>query len=118
MATPLSRMPEAAKATRPASPPGAGSTARTASTASPTTTTLLRVPSPGRSRSGTQASSTSAPTTIVTVPSDHPSCRDSPWWSTSQGITPSDDRTISAIETPYSTSPAYSCTSRRGRRPC
>src|SRR5829696_4641135 len=107
-------MPAAAKAARPGSPPGAGSTARTASTASPTTTTLLRVPRPGRSRSGIQASSTSAPTTIVTDPSDHPSRRDSPWWRTSHGITPSEDRTISAIDTPYRTSPAYSCASRRG----
>ena len=41
-----------------------------------------------------------APTTIVTTPSDQPSCRDRPWWRTSQGITPSEERTISAIDTP------------------
>ncbi|MGY1984651.1 hypothetical protein ACI792_00325 [Blastococcus sp. SYSU DS0669] len=64
------------------------------------TRTLLTVPSPGRWRSGIHASSTSAPTAIVTVPSDHPSRPASPWCSTSQGITPSAERTRSAIEAP------------------
>ena len=80
--------------------PGAGTTASAASTARPITTTLLTVPSPGRCRSGIQASSTSAPTTIATVPIDQPSRPARPWCSTSQGMLPSVERSMSAIETP------------------
>jgi hypothetical protein len=64
------------------------------------TTTLLTVPSPGRSRSGIQASRTSAPTAIVTVPIDRSTWPASPWCSTSHGMTPSSERTSSAIDRP------------------
>jgi hypothetical protein len=68
--------------------------------------TLLSVPRPGRWRSGIQASSTSAPTTIETTPMDQPIRVDRPWCRTSHGMLPSIDRMISAIEAPYSASPA------------
>jgi hypothetical protein len=106
VASAFSAIPAVASAIRTHSAPGAGRTASTASTTTPTRTTLLRVPTPGRSRSGTQHSSTSAPTTMVTVPSDQSSRRARPWCSTSHGMTPSEARTSSAIEIPKPTRPA------------
>ena len=64
------------------------------------TATLEIVPSPGRSCSGHQASSTSALTITMTTPNGSPSRSASPWWSTSQGMFPSPERIIIAIETP------------------
>ena len=100
VATALSRMPPVASAIRPAIASTCGTSASAVSTATPMTTTLLTVPSPGRWRSGIQQRSTSPPTTTVTVPSDHPSRWDRPWCSTSHGMLPSADRIISAIEAP------------------
>ena len=106
VATAFSSTPATTRATRRAIPSTCGRTARDASTASPITSTLLTVPTPGRCRSGIHSSSTSAPTTIETVPSEPPMLRATPWCRTSHGITPSRARTSSAIENPYSTRPA------------
>jgi hypothetical protein len=100
VATALSSTPPARRQIRSGSASGAATTASVASTATPMTTTLLTVPSPGRWRSGIQASSTSAPTRIDTTPMVQPSRSARPWCSTSQGMLPSVDRMISAMEAP------------------
>jgi hypothetical protein len=105
VATAFSTTPSTTSSTRDHIASTVGSTASEASTARPMTTTLLTVPTPGFCRNGIHSSSTRAPTTIVTVPIDQPTVRETPWCSTSQGVTPSPERTSSAIESPKSTSP-------------
>ncbi len=105
VASAFSAMPAARKPARTAIGPGAGSTVSAALAASPTSTTLLTVPNPGRCRSGTQASSTSAPTAITAQPNRMPSTRATPWFSTSQGDRPSLAWTISAMLTPNAARP-------------
>ncbi len=90
-----------------------GSSQSPVSTEMPTSTTLLTVPTPGHWRSGIQASRTTAPVSTVTVPKLIGSCRVTPWWKTSHGSKPTAARIITAIEKPYSQSPA----NRAVRRP-
>src|SRR5919107_488584 len=88
-------MPERSSVQRAAASCGGPSSARQSSRASPTTTTLLSVPSPGRWRGGIHSSITSAPAMQTQRPVPMPVWRESPWWSTSHGSLPSSDRMIS-----------------------
>ena len=68
---------------------GAGSTASVASTASPITTTLLTVPTPGRCRSGIQQQQHErADDDRDRCRASQPRWRARPWCSTSHGMTP------------------------------
>lgn len=78
VATPHSTTPPTRQATRPGQLDVCGSTARPTSSETPTSTTLLIVPSPGRCRSGIHNSSTAAPTMITSAPMDSLACRARP----------------------------------------
>jgi hypothetical protein len=100
VATPLSTTPDTSSTMRSHMADGVGISQSAASTARPTTTTLLTVPMPGRCRSGIHSSSTTAPVAITTVPNDTGRCLATPWWNTSHGSRPSRARIISAMLVP------------------
>ncbi len=106
VAAPFSTIPDAIRATRTAMPRASGTTASVASIATPITSTLETVPSPGRCRSGIHSSSTAAPTAVSTTPMDSPVRSDRPWCRTFHGSSPSPDRTSSAELAPYRARPA------------
>ena len=108
VATPHSSTPAAMQPILAAHPETRGNVARLTFIDSPTSTTLLTVPTPGRCRSGIQNSRTAAPTMMVRVPISRPACRARPWWKTSHGSRPSPERTCRAPDRPYSHSPTYS----------
>ncbi|HEY0012435.1 MAG TPA: hypothetical protein VGB79_06225 [Allosphingosinicella sp.] len=58
------------------------------------------VPMPGRWRSGIQRRSTTPPVSASTVPKLSPVFSATPWWKTSQGLSPSPARTRMAMATP------------------
>ncbi len=93
LASPHSKIPPSISGIRQASRALAGSSASVAFIELPTSTTLLTVPRPGHCRSGIQPSSTTAPTMIETVPIASPVCEAMPWCKTSQGSSPSPERT-------------------------
>ena len=74
--------------------------------ATDTMTTLKRVPSPGRSRSGTHSASTTRPRTRTAVPMDQCVCSAIPWASVVHGLTPSPDAMASACPVPNTQLPA------------
>ena len=74
--------------------------------ATDTMTTLNRVPSPGRSRSGIHSASTTRPRTSTAVPMDQCVCSAIPWASVVHGLTPSPDAMASACPVPNTQLPA------------
>lgn len=118
LATPFSAMPASTMPTRAASGSSGSrsSSARNGSMRTPISTTFATVPMPGFCRSGHQASRIRTLSTIVTVPRDQPTCRATPWLSTSHGMLPSPVWTSRAIEAAYRTRPTTSWTPRRPAR--
>src|SRR5947209_6332112 len=106
-------MPATAKPVCVTTMSGLASMLSVASTATPTSTELANVPTPGRCRVGIHARSTNPLVAMTAAPSETPRCRARPWCRTSHGITPSDDRTNSAMDTPYSHSPDINWHQRR-----
>ena len=105
VAIPHSSTPPTMHPIRAAQPVASGTSSRPTFNDTPTSTTLLTVPGPGRCRSGIQNSRTAAPTITDTVPIARSSCSASPWWNTSHGSSPRPERTCNAPDNPYDPSP-------------
>ena len=85
---PLSSTPAISSAARVEASCAGANTSSIACRTRPSTTTLLRVPRPGRWRSGIQKSNNNAPTRQTQTPVPMPVSFERPWCRTSQGTLP------------------------------